>query len=534
MAFRELETAIGNALPSGATARYIRLEALGRMLDGTFYDELRYSFDTEKVSGKKYIPLRERRPSVDFNLAYEITQDTQAELFGDEQFPAIHVVRTDDVDQAATTALGELVAATGLDEAVFGAYEEGVVGSVAVVVHPSDDGSPFFELLPGKWCEPIYRSEFSRELVGLVVTYPITREAAEEASPGVVKDKDNADLWYWFRYVVGPSSFSYYRPMAASRFARLGEIVDGERIAFVLEHEEPHAFAGRTPVVFAKNLGGRQRDVDGPALWWPVRNICVEIDYTLSQAGRGLRYTADPMLFVRRGEMDGGEDDDPAGFERPAGNTATQTADDGSMVRGATQVLVGTGRYADAKLLETSAAGISEEREFAKDLRELALEILGGQKARAEHLRAAASGKALDKGLKPLRRVVRRQRRPYGNGVLLALVDLVLFGYTVGAFSARASDVDVAAIPLDATRVLNWPNDETLQAQDLLYHVEALTLAAGGSMQHPKQLIEPKAIAKKLIGDLGLHGPVSALIGTQETLTPPPPPDPPKPTIAKP
>lgn len=521
MAFRELME--GLDLPDGASDRYRKLDALGRMLDGTIYDDLDFSFEMENAPGRKHIPLRERRPSVDFNLAYEITQDTLAELFGDEQFPIVTVSQNREQNEKATVAVADMIEAVGLQPVIVEAYEEGVIGGVGVVIHRSDDGSPYYEILPAKYCEPVYRSKYSNALVALVVTYPISPDAAEDLVPGITKEDENKGVEvYWYRYVVGPSETVDYKPLSDERFARLGETDDhGDVIQFEELNRESHGFRGRTPATYAKNLGGKQRDMDGPALWWPIRNICIEIDYTLSQAGRGLRYSADPMLFVRKGDMMGG-DDTPAGYDKPAGGMSTLDSG-GTMVKGVTQTLVGQGPNSDAKLLEISANGIKEEREFVRDLREYALEIIGGSKARAEHLKGAPSGRALDKSSKPLRRLVRRQRRPYGLGLLLDLIDLTLYGVRCGALDGKAIDADLQAVPEDSKCTPEWPNDDTLQGQDLLYHVEGLQMAAGGSPTAPIQLVKPEAMGAKLTADLGMHEPYDAIKGTCEPTEPPEP-----------
>jgi hypothetical protein len=516
----------GLDLPEGASDRYRKLEALGRMLSGELYEDLPFSFEQEKDSSNRHITLRERRPSVDFNLAYEITQDTLAELFGDEQFPIVSVSRAGKQIEAGTQSLSELIEAINLPAVLTESYEEGVVGAVAVVLHRSDDGTPFYDILPAKYCEPIYRSKYSNTLVALVVTYPISPDAAEELSPGITdEDGNSGSEVFWYRYVVGPVETIDYHPMADERFAKLGDRDDrGEVIEFRELSRTEHGFKGRTPAVYTKNLGGKQRDIDGPALWWPIRNICIEIDYTLSQAGRGLRYSADPMLFVRKGDLMS-VNDTPMGYDPPAGGMSTLNSG-GQMVKSVTNTLVGSGPNADAKLLEMNAQGIAEEREYVRDLREYALEVIGGMKARAEHLKGAPSGRALDKSSKPLRRLVRRQRRPYGLGLLLDLLDLTLYGYRCGAFDT--SDVDIAAIPEGAKLTPEWPNDDVLQGQDLLYHVEGLQMAAGGSMNAPIQLVKPEAMGAKLTADLGLHEPYDAIKGSCE------PPEPPEPSIVKP
>lgn len=510
MAFRELAEKL--KLPTGASSRYRQLEALSRMLDGTLYDDLPLAFEEEKKNGK-YVPLRERRPSTTFNLAYEITQDTLAELFGDEAFPSVKIAVDRTPSDPAEGEIGHLIEELNLESVCADAYEAGVVGSVAIVLHRSDNGLPFYDILPGNWCEPQYRSEYSNELLALVVTYPVDRKTVEDDFPDIVK-KTPTDT-YWYRYIIGPYETVDYEPLADTSFARLGELdAQGNRIAFSERARNEHGFSGRVPAIFVKNLGGRPRKIDGPGLWWPIRDICVEIDYTLSQCGRGLRYCSDPMLFLKRGDLINQADDDPpAGYTKtPGGGMATEIGAHGEMVRGATQVLVG-GKDSDAKILEITGQGIAEERQFIQDLREYALEVVGGMKARAEHLKSAPSGTALDKGLKPLRRLVRRQRRPYGNNMLLPLLALTLHGFREKLFDATPLDVNLDLIPVNGRMTLEWPNDDTLQGQELLWHVSGLQLAAGGSTKAPKELMAPDAIGAKLALDLGFHQPYATIKG---------------------
>jgi len=119
----------GLNLPKGATERYRFQEALGRQLEGKLYSDLRTPFETESEPGRRHVPLRERKPSVIYNIPYEITQDTSAELFGDEQFPVIHAIVKREEASDATTELGTLAEVTNLPQAIVEAYEEGVACS---------------------------------------------------------------------------------------------------------------------------------------------------------------------------------------------------------------------------------------------------------------------------------------------------------------------------------------------------------------------------------------------------------------------
>jgi hypothetical protein len=509
MAFADL--AKGLKLPEGASDRYRILEALGRMLAGGLYDDLKYKWEDEKANSF-HIPTRERRPSLQFGLPWEITQDTLTELFGDEQFPTVRVVGDNTDDQ--TKELANLIEAVDLPSTMVEAYEEGVVGAVGVVIHETSDGMPYYEVLPAKWCEPQYK-QYSNVLQALTITYPISDDEAEKRFPGITKKDENKSVTtYWYRYIVGPMQFVDYYPLADDKYARLGEKNEdtGEVIEFIEYERKNHRFTGRVPAVYVKNLGGKQRNIDGPALWWPIRDICIVIDYTLSQADRGLRYAADPMLFLRVGGE--GAIDAPGGYAPPGGGMATETGEGGSMVRGVTQTFIGVGKNADAKLLEIGAAGIKEEREFVRDCREYALEVIGGMKARAEHTSGQVSGRAIDKNMKPLRRLIRRQRRPYGRNLLLELVVLTIFGLTTGALSVDGIDVD--KLPTSGTLLPEWPSDDVLQGNDLYYHIEGLQLAAGGSAVAPLQIMSPDAIGRKMAADLGYHEPYESLKGNQD------------------
>ncbi len=531
MAFRELVDGLAATLPEGASDRFARLTALEKMLRGELYDHLTWSFETEKAPGQGYVPIRQRRPSVDFNLAYEITQDTLAELFGDEQFPTLAVLVNGDQDEDASKAVSDLVGPYGLNFAsvMAQAYEEGVIGAVGVVVHKGADGLPFYDVLPAKWCEPVY-AERSNRLLALVVTYPITDEQAEQKFPGITLEIGNeGQKTYWYRYVVGPNAIIDYRPLSDEKFAQLGEKDNqGNVIEFAEFQKESHGFGAMVPAVYVKHPGGRQRDTEGPCLWWPIRNICVEVDYTLSQAGRGLRYAADPMLFIKKSGLVGDMNIGPGGYNDAsefAAASSSQISDGGDPVRGVGQTIVGD----DAKLLEISANGISEEREYVRDCREYALEVLGGTKSRAEHLKGAPSGTAIDKSLKPLRRLVRRLRGPYGIGLMLGLLNLTIYGIRAGIFDCSSLGIETIAIPDDARITLDWPNDETLKGQELFYHVEGLQLAAGGTVQAPVQLIAPDVIGARLSGDLGFHDAYDTIKGdlqTEAERNPPPAPTP--------
>ncbi len=61
--------------------RVAQMQAWKRVLDGTMYDVLKFSFDEEQNGANEYIKLRERRPCVRYNLCALAVSQSVAMLF---------------------------------------------------------------------------------------------------------------------------------------------------------------------------------------------------------------------------------------------------------------------------------------------------------------------------------------------------------------------------------------------------------------------------------------------------------------------
>ena len=129
-----------------------------------------------------------------------------------------------------------------------------------------------------------------------------------------------------------------------------------------------------------------------PARSAPAIETAIEIDYQLSQAGRGLKYSSDPTLLIR----------EPAAIE-------------GELVRGGGNALV-VSEKGDAKLLEISGTAAAAVIEYVRTLREMALEGVHGNRASADRLTAAQSGRALEMMNQGLIWLADNLRVSYGAG----------------------------------------------------------------------------------------------------------------------
>src|ERR1019366_10019109 len=68
-------------------ARTYTLEVYDRILNGAFYDHLGSGFHQEISGANEYVPLRERRPSVQYGLCRLVVEDSVALLFSEGHFP---------------------------------------------------------------------------------------------------------------------------------------------------------------------------------------------------------------------------------------------------------------------------------------------------------------------------------------------------------------------------------------------------------------------------------------------------------------
>jgi hypothetical protein len=211
---------------------------------------------------------------------------------------------------------------------------------------------------------------------------------------------------------------------------------------------------GFVPLVWVRNLPGGD-DIDGACTFRSAVETSIEIDYQLSQAGRGLKYSSDPTLLIR----------EPAGIE-------------GELVRGGANALVVSER-GDAKLLEINGTAATAVIEYVRALREMALEGVHGNRASADRLAAAQSGRALEMMNQGLVWLADNLRVSYG-AALLGLARMVLRAgarYELTAFGEPVGPLDPAA-----RLTLAWPRWYAPTAQDASADAQSLATLVGAGL----------------------------------------------------
>ncbi len=421
-----------------ASPRARRLELMRRVLDGTLYDALPYEFHDERSAAGEYIPLRRRRPSVRYALA-RVVEDSVALLFSEGHFPAIA-----SPDAAVRDALEAVARECRLNQVMTEAAIRGSVGSCCLLLRVLR-GRVFVDVLDTAWLVPVWQADAPDVLASVTERYKVPGRELQ-ALGYEVADPAGA---YWFqrRWDAQDETWFEPQPVGAAGAPRVDALrVDTGRSV-------RHGL-GFVPMVWIRNLPGGVAP-DGACTFRSAVETGIEIDYQLSQAGRGLKYSSDPTLLIK----------EPAGLE-------------GELVRGAGNALV-VSEKGDARLLEIGGTAAGAVLDYVRVLRDLALEGVHGNRADPSRLGVAQSGRALELMNQGLVWLADNLRVSYGEGGLLQVLRLILRAaqvYPLQAGGRLLGELDPAA----ALRLV-WPPWYPATSEDRARDAATvLTLVQGG------------------------------------------------------
>jgi len=391
------------------SVRARRLVVMRRVLEGTLYDVLPYEFHEERSSSGEYIPLRRRRPSVRYALSRVVVEDSVALLFSDGHMPQVV-----SPDAAVRDALDAVVRECRLNQVMTEAAIRGSVGSACVLLRILR-GRVFLDVLDTAWLVPVWELETPDTLSSVTERYKVP--GADLAAAGFVV-ADEA-LTYWFQRRWDAADETWFLPQ---------EVGSGEEPVVDTARSVRHGL-GFVPLVWVRNLPGGEAP-DGACTCRAAIETGIEIDYQLSQAGRGLKYSSDPTLLIK----------EPAGIE-------------GDLIRGAGNALI-VSEKGDARLLEIGGTAAAPVLDYVRVLRELALEGVHGNRADASRLGAPQSGRALELMNQGLVWLADSLRVSYGEAVL-QLCRMILRAGLV--YPLTAGGRVLGALDAGAELRLVWP-----------------------------------------------------------------------------
>ena len=421
------------------------LQVLRSVLDGSLYDNLKYSFQDERNSSGEYIPLRDRRPSVRYNLCRMVVQDSVALLFGDGHFPTIGFNSPDDMQTIADILKETKLAQTMHEAAILGS-----IGSVAVMMRVLN-GRIFFDAMDTDYLTPKYNPNAPDTLLSVTERYKVKGRALVASGYNIAADHLDRD--FWFQRVWDGVAENWYLPVlvetevqnnafknAIAKAAPAEPTIDNER---TVKHG-----LGFVPIVWIKNLP-TGKGIDGACTFRPAIDTQIEIEYQLSQAGRGLKYSSDPLLMIK----------EPAG-------------EGGPMVRTPATALV-VSENGDAKMLEISGTAATAVIEYVRVLRESAIETIHGNRSNADKVSAAQSGRALEMMHQPLIWLADQLRTNYGENGVLPRVRMIIAA-CVKFPTIKVLGKQVKPFSSNDTPALRWPKWFASTGADIQQEATAL------------------------------------------------------------
>ena len=373
----------------------------------------------------------------------------------------------------------------------------GSVGSVAIQFCVKDGGEGIprivFNVYRARMCWPTLDS--LGELKSLRLWYVISpRSAKALANQDHLGNAIKADSQYWFVRDFLPGREVTYVPVEVG--SKDGDVCFDDVIQTVpLKPIEKEIYTFDEKIVPAHwfvNLAGGDFP-DGACTWEDAVPGMVEIAFTLSQLGRGVRYNATPQLVVigkarRRGE--GPYAPGQPAFSRDAAQTIQLDAESEN------QGQEKTGR-GDAKLLEMKGMAVKAGLEYCERIRKYSLEQIGASRKDPDRLHFPQSGKAMELLDEDFFDLVGELRTCYGDYGLIPLMKKAIT-VAAGADHPLLKGVDLS--DLDAL-ALKWPRPYQPTAQEFYLFMQGLVLGVNGKagVQKGAQGDEPTAVPQSVI-----------------------------------
>jgi hypothetical protein len=445
--------------------RQFALDVYGRVLEGAFYDHLPYGFHIEQSGSGEYVPLRDRRPNVRYNLCRLVVDDSVSLLFSEGHFPTPDL---GDAEDDAKQAVIDLIKGSKLNDLMLEGATIGAAGSVAFqmrVLKQSDNQTNllFFSAHPTGFLTPTFDPANPDKLLKITERYKVRGNALKANGYNIKPTLLNSI--FWFQREWDDTSETWFLPLLRTD-ALKGDLPQKDN-----EKTLTHGL-GFCPWAWVKNLPGKLKliatdrspelrwsDIDGACTFEAAISAMIEIEYQLSQAGRGLKYNMDPWLLLKE--------------------PAAPVAGAAPFVKSPTSALV-VGEKGDAKLMELEGSAFEVVLEYVRALRELGLENVHGNRADSQKLAGAQSGRAMELMNQALIWLADRLRVSYGEGALRSLLTMAIKAHE--KYPITIGDAVLPKIDPKTPITLKWPAWYAPTAADRTANATALNTLKNGGM----------------------------------------------------
>lgn len=434
-----------------------QLTVYNKFLDDSIYDCLEYEFFEERNQQGEYIPVAKRSPSVIYSLPGIVVRDAASFLFGEGRFPAIDCGE----DKDTPNIIEDIIKDCQINDRMIEAANVGSVGSVALWLKVIE-GRLFVEVLPTTFLMPTFKKTEPDVLESVVEKYKVKGQTLKDLGYDISKD-DLAKM-FWFKRVWDATSETWFKPWLVND-SKAVEVVDKDKSV-------SHSL-GFVPMVWIVNLP-QGSSIDGQCTFKAAIPISIEINYQLSQAGRGLKYSSSPTTVLRTDVID----------------------DETTRIVGDTLVIP---QEANAELLEISGDAAKAVIDYARELRKLGLESVGGSRADSDKISATSSGRAMELMNQSLINLADKLRSCYGEVGLIKLLRMIIkVRQSMELYNSQGEKIQ--QIPNNVKITLKWPRWFASTATDRQSDAAALSTLKGAG------LISTKTAVSSIAADYDIEG----------------------------
>ena len=421
--------------------RVLRQRILTAFRDGGFFDVMGVPFQQETTDSGDYIPLRQRRPTLHVSWVNEVIDDVGALLFGEGHFPETET-DSEELSDAIAFLIEEADLRMVMSEAVFRASTGSAVLLLRFMGKPGKL-RPVISVVDSTWYVPEFDPQDPKTLISLTEKYKVKGSELRERGYDISKDDLRSDFWWKTTWdTVMETGFVPVKVETGDDgIPNDATVPDPYR---TVQHD-----LGFVPAIWIRLPGGDDL-LDGHCLFAQAMDTVIEADYQLSQLGRGLKYSQDPLKVVSlNGEV-------PENLKKVIAGSDVMVLPDGG----------------EAKLLETNGESARAVMEYVALLRRYAVRSISGSPIDPERLTVPQSGRAMEILNMPLIQLADKLRSVFGD-ILLRIFTMVR-----EASKKKPVFVKQQRFPVnDGDIRLRWPEWYPPTAMDRLQDVQAVASA---------------------------------------------------------
>lgn len=270
-------------------ARFARMDRLEAYFRGRQDDHKQYNWDGDMVAvGQEaaikpgwYVPLRQRRPDIRYDLGALVVTRLTSMLFGVDRFPELQV----EGDEDAEDYIKALCTESRLASRMIEARNLGGATGTSCLSFAFKAGKPRVEVHNAKHVTVLrWADEDERECAAVLKTYVYTRRVFDPSS-GKLRDV----VYFYARYWDEAQEI-VWEPIPKS-------LAETDRWTQAPHKAVPHNF-GFCPFYWVQNLPNSQ-EPDGDSDFATLTDNIDQINQLLSSTARGVKANCDPTLVVR-------------------------------------------------------------------------------------------------------------------------------------------------------------------------------------------------------------------------------------------